>query len=329
MQDPYSDIKFEKKKVKLVSSNGEIIFEEEIIFPDYFDENSAAIVSSRYLCNNAKLKETSLQQMIDRVSNTITEWGIKDGYFSSDEEAEEFSYNLKYFQSHQYFAFNSPVYFNVGLHDRPQSSACFILKIEDNMESIFDIAKIESIIFKNGSGSGINMSPLRSSKETVQGGGYASGPNSFLRVHDTVAGVVKSGGTLRRSAKLVCLNIDHPDIEEFITCKVRDEEKLNLLKNNGLKARPGYDLSDDVFYQNTNISVRVNNEFMNAVINNDDFWTNYVKSGKKCNKYKAKDLLWKIAENAWSHGDPGLQFDDAFNKWNTVADTDRINSTNP
>jgi ribonucleoside-diphosphate reductase alpha chain len=266
--------------------------------------------------------------MIDRVSDTITNWGIKDGYFTV-EEAEDFRFKLKYYQSHQYFAFNSPVYFNVGLHDKPQTSACFILKIEDNMESIFDIAKIESMIFKNGSGSGINMSALRSSKEPVSGGGYASGPISFLRAHDTVAGVIKSGGTLRRSAKLVCLNIDHPDIEDFITCKVRDEEKLNILRNNGITARPGYDLSDEVFYQNTNISVRLNNEFMKAVENDDVFWTKYIKTGEKCNKYKARDLLWKIAENAWSHGDPGIQLDDTFNDWNTVAKSERINATNP
>ncbi len=328
----YEDIKFEIKHVKILNEKQEIIFEDNIEFPKDFDDNAAAIVASRYLCNNAKNKETSIKQMFDRVSSTITTWGVKQSYFGSDPElkkAQEFENKLKYFQIHKLFAFNSPVYFNVGTQEKVQSSACFILDVEDNMDSITELGKLEAKIFKKGSGVGVNLSTLRSSKEAVSGGGKASGPVSFLRAHDTLAGVIRSGGTLRRSAKLACLNIDHPDIEEFIDCKIFEEEKLSILRNSKISARPGYDLSDEVFFQNTNLSVRVNDEFMKAVIN-DEYWsTKYVQSGKVCKTYKAKDLLRKIAETSWKIADPGIQFHDTFNKWNTLANDGEIFATNP
>ena len=329
-ENPYKDINFVSRKAKIVNvKTGQVVFEQDVVFPDFFDDASVSIVSEKYLCNEAKRKETSLKEMIDRVSNTIGDWGMKDGYFQSDEEYKQFVYKLKYYQANQYFAFNSPVYFNVGLMDKPQCSACFILKIEDNMESIFEISKVESMIFKWGSGSGLNMSPLRSSKEKVRGSGSASGPISFLKSHDVVAGVVKSGGTLRRSAKLAALNVDHPDIMEFISCKKNEEIKLNILKNSNFEPKNGEEYSDHVFFQNTNISVRIFDSFMKAVEKDEDWYTKYVVTKEKCEKFKAKDILWKISELAWDIADPGLQFHDTVNKWNSCLKSGEINASNP
>lgn len=327
--NPYENINFIKKQAQIIDSEGNIIFNEEVTFPDFFNNNDINIVASKYLCNDAKTKETSLTQMIDRVSNTLTEWGMKDKYFSSEEERDIFNYKLKKYQINQFFAFNSPVYFNVGLKEKPQGSACFILDLQDTMDSITNVGQLEARIFKQGSGSGINYSNLRSTYEEVSGGGNASGPVSFLQWHDTQAGVVRSGGTLRRSAKLACLNIDHPDIEKFISCKEREEEKLKMLRDAGLKAKPGQDLSDEVYFQNTNISVRISDKFMEAVENNDDWWTHYVKTGKRHKKYKAKNLLRKISELAWKTADPGVQFHDTFNKMHTCKEDGDIESTNP
>ena len=328
----YEDIKFENKHVKILNEKKEIIFEDNIEFPINFDDNAAAIVASRYLCNNSKNKETSIKQMFNRVSDTITTWGCYNKYFDSDpdlKKADEFNSKLRYYQIHEYFAFNSPVYFNVGLQEAPQSSACFILSIEDNMESITEVSKLEAKIFKKGSGAGSNLSALRSSKEPVSGGGKASGPVSFLRSHDVLAGVVKSGGTLRRSAKLSCLNIDHPDIEEFIDCKLFEEEKLAILRNSGLSARAGYDLSDEVFFFFFYLSVRVTDDFMKKVETDSEWNTKFIKSEKICKTYKARNLLKKIAETSWKIADPGLQFHDTFNKWNTLANAGEIVATNP
>ncbi len=325
--NPYDGIKISKRHIEIRNREGKPIFSEYVEFPDDFDDSNAAIVASRYLCNNAKKKEVSLIDMIDRISDQITEWAKL--YFETEEELKKFNYKLKYYQIRGYFAFNSPVYFNVGLAERPQTSACFILNIEDNMDSIFEITKIESAIFKYGSGSGINMSSLRSSKERVSRGGYASGPISFLKAHDVVAGVIKSGGTLRRSAKLVCLDDTHPDIEEFICCKDKEEEKLRILAAAGIKPEPGYDISDEVFYQNTNISVRLSDEFMKAV-ERDDIWKlKYVTTGEVYKTIKARDLLMKISEHAWRTGDPGVQFSDNINKWNTVINDGEIKASNP
>jgi ribonucleoside-diphosphate reductase alpha chain len=333
IQDPYKDIEFEIKNVKITDQNNKIIFENQIEFPKDFDDNAAAIVASRYLCNDAKNKETSLKQMFDRVSTTITTWGLDLGYFDNKKddlnELDEFCNKLKFYQMHRYFAFNSPVYFNVGLQELPQTSACFILGVEDNMDSITELGKLEAQIFKKGSGAGSNLSTLRSSKEPVKGGGNASGPISFLKAHDTLAGVVKSGGTLRRSAKLACLNIDHPDIEEFIDCKLFEEEKLAALRKAGIKNRPGYDLADEVYFQNTNLSVRVNDNFMDRVVKNKSWETISIKDGKIYKKYQARDLLRKIAEVSHKIADPGIQFDDTFNRWNTLANDEQIVATNP
>ena len=337
IEDPYKNIEFEVKHVKITGADNSIVFEDDIEFPKNFDDNAAAVVASRYLCNDAKNKETSLKQMINRVSDTISEWGRDLGYFvknwdiggDPDPKFLEFNNKLKYYQMNRYFAFNSPVYFNVGLQELPQTSACFILDVQDNMDSITELGKLEAQIFKKGSGTGSNLSTLRSCKEPVTGGGTASGPISFLKAHDTLAGVVKSGGTLRRSAKLACLNINHPDIEDFIDCKLFEEEKLAVLRKAGIKNRPGYDLADEVYFQNTNLSVRIPDEFMKRVIQDRTWDTKFVKTKETCKTYKAKDLLRKIAETSWKIADPGVMFHDSFNRWNTLAVDGTIESTNP
>ncbi len=327
--DPYQGINFIKTKAQINDINGNVIFENDVVFPDFFNENDINIVSSKYLCNEAKRKETSLTQMIDRVSNQITLWGNGQKYFKNKEDENLFNYKLKKYQIHQYVAFNSPVYFNVGVKKNAQASACFILGIEDSMDSITEAGKLEAKIFKQGSGSGINYSPLRSTYESVSGGGLASGPESFLRWHDSQAGVVRSGGTLRRSAKLACINMDHPDVENFLFCKEREEEKLNILRNADFKAKKGHDLSDEVYFQNTNISAQVPDSFMEAVENNDEWWTKYVSNGKRHKKYDAKQLLMKISELAWKTADPGLQFYDNINNMHTCKSSGDIVSSNP
>ena len=333
IKDPYDGIEFEIKKVEIEDSNGTTIFSDNIEFPKDFKNNDAAIVASRYLCNDSKHKETSLKQMFDLVSETITTWGLGLGYFDKKRddlnELDKFCNKLKYYQMNKFFAFNSPVYFNCGLQDLPQTSACFILGVEDNMDSITELGKLEAQIFKKGSGAGSNLSTLRSSKESVKGGGTASGPVSFLKAHDMLAGVVKSGGTLRRSAKLSCLNIDHPDIEEFIDCKLFEEEKLAVLRKSNLSSTLGRDLSNEVYFQNTNLSVRVTDKFMERVIADKNWTTKNVKDGKIYKRYQAKDLLRKIAETSHKIADPGLQFHDTFNKWNTLANDGEIVATNP
>ena len=327
--DPYKDITFIKTKAQINDIEGNIIFEETVTFPDYFHEHDINIVASKYLCNDAKKKETKLTQMLDRVSNQITLWGDNEKYFKNKNDKEQFNYKLKNYQIHQYFAFNSPVYFNVGLKEKAQASACFIVGIEDSMDSITEAGKLEAKIFKQGSGSGINYSPLRSTYENVSGGGFASGPKSFLQWHDSQAGVVRSGGTLRRSAKLACINMDHPNVEDFLFCKEREEEKLNILREAGFKPNKGSDLSDEVYFQNTNISAQVPNTFMYAVEKDDEWWTKYVVSGKRHKKYQAKELLMQISKLTWKTADPGLQFYDNINDMHTCKEHGDIVSSNP
>jgi len=327
-KDPYKEIKFVKRQAKIEDKDGNIIFDEEVEFPDTFSDAAVKIVSSKYLCNNAKVKENSIRQMIDRVANTISDWGKKDGYFV-DDEYEDFKYKLKYYQINQYFTFNSPIYFNVGIVDKPQCSACFLLDVEDNMESIYDNIKLEAAIFKGGSGSGSNLSSLRSSKERVRGGGFASGAVSFLKAADTSAGIIRSGGTLRRSAKLVCIDDIYPDIQKFIHCKENEELKLHMLKESGFVNSDGYEMSDEVFFQNTNISVRLSDEFMEQVEKDGEWWTKYVLTGERCEKFKARNLLKEISEIAWKTADPGVQFSGNINRWNTCANSGEIKTSNP
>lgn len=324
--NPYNDIEFVKTKAVILDKDGGKIFERDVIFPTYYNENNINIVSSKYFSKN----EFDLRQLIDRVSDTITTWGENQGYFSSEEEKTLFNFKLKRYQIKQYFAFNSPMYFNAGLTDKVQASACFILDVKDDMDSIASVVAKESRIFKKGSGSGMNLSHLRSRFEKVSGGdGNASGPVSFLKCHDLSAAIIRSGGALRRSAKLACLNIDHPDIEEFIECKKYEEEKLQILKKANLKTKPGCELSDEVFFQNTNISVGIKDDFIQKVIENGDWHTKYVTTGEIHKKYKSRELFYKLAQNAWECADPGILFLDNMNKWNTCKNDGLIESTNP
>jgi ribonucleoside-diphosphate reductase alpha chain len=329
-KDPYEDINFVKSKAVILDKDGGKIYENDVIFPDYFTENSINIVASKYFHKGKGREEHDLREMIDRVSNTITTWGETQNYFSSSQERNDFNYKLKRYQVQQIFAFNSPMYFNAGVSDKVQASACFILDVQDNMDSIAGVVAKESRIFKKGSGSGMNLSKIRSKYENVRDSkGYASGPVSFMKGHDTFAQIIRSGGALRRSAKLGILNIDHPDIEEFIDCKKYEEEKLNVLRKAGIKPRPGYELSDEVYFQNTNISVGIKDEFIKKVIEGKEWSTKYVTTGEIHKIYKARDLLYKIAKSAWECADPGLIFLDKLNEWNTCSNDGVIDSLNP
>jgi len=274
-------------------------------------------------------REHSVRQMIGRVVDTITGWGSKDGYFAAEEDARAFADELTHILVHQKACFNSPVWFNCGIEEKPQCSACFILSVDDTMDSILDCYRKEGVIFKGGSGSGVNLSKIRSSKEQLAGGGTASGPVSFMKAADASAGVIKSGGKTRRAAKMVVLNIDHPDVEEFIKCKVEEEKKAWAL------IEAGYDSSLDgpaygsVFFQNANNSVRVSDEFMQAVQQDREWKTRYVRSGEVCETFKAHDLLRMIAESTYFCGDPGMQYDSTVNDWHTCSNTARINASNP
>src|SRR5215203_1106325 len=274
-------------------------------------------------------RERSVKQMIGRVVSTIATWGRADGYFATEDEAQTFEDELKAILVNQYAAFNSPVWFNVGFEEKPQCSACFILSIDDSMDSILDWIRREGIIFRGGSGSGINLSKLRSSHEQLSKGGYASGPVSFMRGADASAGTIKSGGKTRRAAKMVVLDVDHPDVEEFIWCKAKEEEKARVLES------AGYDMSLDspdwasIQYQNANNSVRVSDAFMEAAQAGAEWNLTARTDGAVVDTVEARKLLRQIAEAAWKCADPGVQYDTTINKWHTLPNTSRINASNP
>ena len=274
-------------------------------------------------------RERSVKQMIGRVVDTIGGWGGDGGYFADDAEAETFEAELKAILVNQYASFNSPVWFNVGFEEKPQCSACFILSIEDSMESILDWIRREGVIFRGGSGSGVNLSRLRSSKEQLSKGGYASGPVSFMRGADASAGTIKSGGKTRRAAKMVVLDIDHPDVEEFIWCKAKEERKARVLE------QAGYDMSLDssdwasIQYQNANNSVRVTDAFMEAVVEGKEWNLTARTDGAVVETIEARKLMHDIAEAAWQCADPGVQYDTTINSWHTCPNTGRINASNP
>lgn len=315
-------------------STGKVVFEQkDLEFPEGWSQNAINIVAQKYFAGTPGTpeREASLRQLIDRVVDTVTRQGLQEGYFETETEAETFREELKYICATQRAAFNSPVWFNIGWNDRAQqASACFILGVEDTMESILNWYTEEGLIFKGGSGSGINISSLRSSQELLgSSGGRSSGPVSFMRGADSVAGTIKSGGKTRRAAKMVILNIDHPDVEEFIWCKAIEERKARVLQE------AGFDMSLDgkdafsVQYQNANNSVRVTDDFMKAV-ENDDMWElRAVKDGKVMKTVKARDLFRQIAESAWECADPGMQFDTTINRWHTAPNAGRINGSNP
>ena len=331
---PYDMVKWEKRDARISNwKDGSVAFEQrDVEFPDTWSLNATNIVSQKYFRGTpgTSEREVSLRQVIDRVADTIANWGIQGGYFVDEAEAEAFRNELKYILVTQRAAFNSPVWFNIGVKGVPQqASACFILAVEDTMDGILNWYREEGTIFKGGSGSGINLSAIRSSAETLKGGGTASGPVSFMRGADASAGTIKSGGKTRRAAKMVILNVDHPDIEEFIWCKSREEKKARAL------AAAGFDMDLDgsdsfsMQYQNANNSVRVTDDFMQAVKEDRDWDLKAVKDGRTVRTMKARDLWRQLATASWECADPGLQFDTTINKWHTAHAAGRINGSNP
>ena len=301
--------------------------------PSTWSQTATNIVASKYFRGQmgSPDRERSVRGLISRVVDTIRSWAEAQGYFGSPEDLQAFSDELTHLLVQQKAAFNSPVWFNVGIEKHPQSSACFINSVQDTMESILGLARTEGMLFKFGSGTGTNLSSIRSSKEPLAGGGTASGPVSFMRGYDAFAGVIKSGGKTRRAAKMVILNIDHPDILEFVNCKADEEKKAWALIDAGydgaFNVRGG--AYDSVFFQNANHSVRVTDEFMRAVVEDREWQTRYVISGEPCETFPARDLMKMMAEAAWQCGDPGMQYDTTINDWHTCPSTARINASNP
>ncbi|MEL0147185.1 MAG: vitamin B12-dependent ribonucleotide reductase, partial [Actinomycetota bacterium] len=331
---PYDDVTWERRDV--VQNNwktGEVVFEQQgVEFPDFWSVNASTIVTTKYFRGavGTESREWSLKQLIDRVVLTYTKAGRDNGYFGSDEDAEIFEHELTYMLLHQVFSFNSPVWFNVGTTAPQQVSACFILSVDDTMDSILNWYKEEGFIFKGGSGAGLNLSRIRSSKELLRSsGGTASGPVSFMRGADASAGTIKSGGATRRAAKMVVLDVDHPDIEEFIETKVREEDKIRVLRDAGYDMDLGGQDITSVQYQNANNSVRVSDEFMRALEADEDFGLRARTDGEVVETVSAKGLFRTMAEAAWACADPGIQYDDTINDWHTNPETGRINASNP
>jgi ribonucleoside-diphosphate reductase alpha chain len=331
---PYDEITWERRDV--VQNNwktGEVVFEQRgVEYPDFWSVNASTIVTTKYFRGavGTDSREWSLKQLIDRVVLTYTQAGKEHGYFRTDEDAEIFEHELTYMLVHQVFSFNSPVWFNVGTNAPQQVSACFILSVEDTMESILNWYKEEGFIFKGGSGAGLNLSRIRSSKELLKSsGGTASGPVSFMRGADASAGTIKSGGATRRAAKMVVLDVNHPDIEEFIETKVREEDKIRVLRDAGYDMDLGGRDISSVQYQNANNSVRVSDEFMRAVEADADFGLVGRSTGEVVETVNAKKLFRTMSEAAWACADPGIQYDDTINDWHTNPETGRINASNP
>ena len=331
---PYNELLWEKRDARLTNyRDGSVSFEQlGVEFPVSWSVNATNIVSQKYFRGSIGTaeREHSLRQVIDRVADTITAWGLEGGYFLGADEAQAFCSELKHLLVHQKAAFNSPVWFNIGVKGVPQqASACFILSVEDEMDSILNWYVEEGTIFKGGSGSGINLSRIRSSKELLKGGGEASGPVSFMRGADASAGTIKSGGKTRRAAKMVILNVNHPDIEEFIWCKEKEEKKARALRDAGFDMDLDGADSYSIQYQNANNSVRVTDEFMQAVEADADWHLKAVTDGHIVKSMKARDLFRQISTSAWACADPGMQFDTTINKWHTAHATGRINGSNP
>src|SRR5437667_3669037 len=357
---PYDEVEWEKRLAQITDSKGGIIFEQkDVEVPKDWSMTATNIVASKYLHGQVGTpeRETGVRQLVARVAETIRDWGLSQGYFRTPEDGATFHDELVHLLIRQYAAFNSPVWFNVGCdriepnsdgqnwhwnpvtnrvefgvtgYSKPQCSACFINSVKDSLDSILTLAKTEGMLFKWGSGTGTNLSPLRSSTEGLSGGGTASGPLSFMKGFDAFAGVIKSGGKTRRAAKMVILNVDHPDIEEFILCKQKEEAKAHALVAQGYDgSHPDSDAYSSIFFQNANNSVRVTDDFMYAALRDADFSTRAVKDGRPMKTYKAKELLYKIADATWRCGDPGMQFDTTVNRWHTSKNTARINASNP
>ncbi|MDX1502218.1 MAG: vitamin B12-dependent ribonucleotide reductase, partial [Thermoanaerobaculia bacterium] len=331
---PYDEVEWELREARISGEEGETVFvQTDVEAPASWSQQATNVVASKYFRGalGSEGRESSVRRLIDRVVDTIAGWGRAGGYFATPEDATVFEEELRHLLLHQMVCFNSPVWFNVGVAEKPQCSACFINSVEDTMQSILDLAKTEGMLFKYGSGTGTNLSVLRASGEPLAGGGTASGPVSFMRGYDAFAGVIKSGGTTRRAAKMVILDVDHPDVEEFIVCKAEEERKARALIEAGWDA--GFDSAggayDSVFFQNANHSVRARDEFLRAVEEDGEWVTRSVTDGSPARRYRARDLMRKIAESAWFCGDPGLQFDTTINDWHTCPATDRIRASNP
>jgi ribonucleoside-diphosphate reductase alpha chain len=331
---PYEELNWELRSAVINDEKGQPVFEQHgIEVPTTWSQTATNIVASKYFRGQlgSPDRESSVKRLISRVVDAIRSWADTQGYFASREDLDSFSDELSHLLVHQKAAFNSPVWFNVGIEKAPQASACFINSVNDTMESILGLAKTEGMLFKFGSGTGSNLSDIRSSREPLAGGGTASGPVSFMRGYDAFAGVIKSGGKTRRAAKMVILNADHPDVVEFINCKADEERKAWALIDAGYEGsfnvRGG--AYDSVFFQNANHSVRVTDEFMRAVVEDRDWQTKYVLSGQPCETVKARELMAMMAQAAWQCGDPGMQFDTTINDWHTCPNTARINASNP
>src|SRR4051794_29409605 len=330
-RDPFDEIEWETRDALIPGKDGPAFEQKDVEFPKFWSQTATNIVAQKYFRGrmSSPERETSVRQMIGRVVDTIAGWGREGGYFADEDEAQTFEAELKAILVNQYAAFNSPVWFNVGFEEKPQCSACFILSIDDSMEDILDWIRREGIIFRGGSGSGVNLSRLRSSKEQLSKGGYASGPVSFMRGADASAGAIKSGGKTRRAAKMVVLDVDHPDVEEFIWCKAKEEEKARVLE------AAGYDMSLDsadwasIQYQNANNSVRVTDTFMEAAASGGEWNLTARTDGTVVGSVEARKLLHDIAAAAWEGADPGVQYDTTINAWHTCPNTGRINASNP
>src|SRR5438309_11026670 len=330
---PYDEVTWERRDVVMTNwRDGSVNFEQHgVEFPDSWSVNAANIVTTKDFRGavGTPQREWSLKQLIDRVVGTYGDAGRKHGYFATEDDAVIFEHELTYALVHQIFAFNSPVWFNVGTSSPWQVSACFILSVDDTMESILDWYKEEGVIFKGGSGSGVNLSRIRSSKELLSSGGTASGPVSFMRGADASAGTIKSGGATRRAAKMVILDVDHPDVEEFIETKAREEDKIRALRDAGFDMDLGGKDIVSVQYQNANNSVRVNDEFMRAVEEGKEFGLRARATGEVIDTVDAKSLFRKMAQAAWECADPGIQYDGTINDWHTCPETGRITASNP
>src|SRR2546427_7766365 len=330
--NPYDTLKWENRDAVITDHKGQVIFEQkEVEVPSFWSPTATNIVSSKYFRGmlGSPERETSVRQLIGRVAGTIAKWGRQGKYFLDDGEAAAFEAELTHILLYQMAAFNGPVWFNVGIEERPQCSACFINSVQDDMRSIMQLAVTEGMLFKYGSGTGSNLSNLRSSKEHLSTGGKASGPVSFMKGFDAFAGVIKSGGRTRRAAKMVILNVDHPDIVDFIWSKANEEKKAWALIDAGYDGSVDGEAYGSVFFQNANHSVRVTDDFMRATVEGKDWKTHYLTTGKVAQVYKARDLLRQMAEAAYICGDPGIQFDSTVNNWNPCSATGRINASNP
>ncbi|MEP6645252.1 MAG: vitamin B12-dependent ribonucleotide reductase, partial [Acidobacteriaceae bacterium] len=357
---PYDEVEWELRLAQITDSKGNVIFEQrDVETPKDWSMTATNIVASKYLHGTVGMpdRESGVRALVSRVAETIRDWGMSQGYFKTPDDGATFHDELVHILVRQYAAFNSPVWFNVGCdriepnsdaqnwhwnpavgrvefgvtgYKTPQCSACFINSVKDSLDSILTLAKTEGMLFKWGSGTGTNLSSLRSSTEGLSGGGTASGPLSFMKGFDAFAGVIKSGGKTRRAAKMVILSVEHPDIIDFIECKSKEEAKAHALVAAGYDgSSPDSEAYSSIFFQNANNSVRVNDDFMYAVMRDTDFSTRAIRDGRPMHTFKAKDLLYKISDATWRCGDPGMQYDSTVNRWHTSKNTARINASNP